>query len=39
MGKTASLEIFAAYERRIDGFPTDRFRVRFTEVGFRITSR
>lgn len=39
MGKAASLEIFAAYERRIDAFPTDRFRVRFTEVGFRITSR
>ena len=38
-GRAAALEIFAGYERRIDAFPTDRFRVRWITVGFRITTR
>jgi hypothetical protein len=38
-GRAAAIELFVAYERRIDAFPTDRFRVRFTAVGFRLLSR
>ena len=38
-GDAATLELFAGYERRIDAFPTDRFRVRWTTIGFRITTR
>ena len=38
-GHAASVEVFIAYERRIDAFPTDRFRVRFTSIGFRLSSR
>lgn len=38
-GTAASFEIFAGYERRIDAFPTDRFRVRWFTAGFRVISR
>jgi hypothetical protein len=38
-GHAAAIEVFLAYERRIDAFPTDRFRVRFTAIGFRLLSR
>jgi hypothetical protein len=37
-GHRAAVELFAAYERRIDAFPTDRFRVRFSSFGFRLRS-
>ena len=37
-GKAASVELFAGYERRIDAYPTDRYRVRWLTAGFRITS-
>jgi hypothetical protein len=37
-GRAAALELFAGYERRIDAYPTDRFRVRWFTLGFRITS-
>jgi hypothetical protein len=37
-GRAAALELFAGYERRIDAYPTDRFRVRWFTAGFRITS-
>ena len=38
-GTRAALELFAGYERRIDAFPTDRFRVRMFTAGFRLISR
>jgi hypothetical protein len=38
-GNRAALEMFVGYERRIDAYPTDRFRVRMWMVGFRIVSR
>ena len=38
-GRAAAIEVFAGYERRIDGFPTDRFRVRWFTAGFRLVSR
>lgn len=38
-GRAAALEIFGGYERRIDAFPTDRFRVRWFTGGFRIITR
>ena len=38
-GRRAALELFAGYERRVDAFPTDRFRVRMFTAGFRIVSR
>ena len=38
-GRTAAVEVFGGYERRIDAFPTDRFRVRWFTVGFRIVDR
>jgi hypothetical protein len=37
-GGAAALEVFVGYERRIDAFPTDRFRVRWITAGFRIVS-
>jgi hypothetical protein len=37
-GAAAALEIFAGYERRMDAFPTDRFRVRMWTVGFRLVN-
>jgi hypothetical protein len=37
-GRAASLEIFGGYERRIDAYPTDRFRVRWFTAGARIVT-
>ena len=37
-GGATALELFAGYERRIDGFPTERTRVRMFAFGFRFTS-
>ena len=37
-GEAATLEVFIGYERRIDAFPTDRYRVRWTTIGFRVTT-
>jgi hypothetical protein len=37
-GRAAALEAFAGYERRIDAYPTDRFRVRFFTAGIRVTT-
>jgi hypothetical protein len=33
-----ALELVGGYERRIDGFPTDRFRVRAFTLGFRLAT-
>lgn len=38
-GRTAAFDIVGGYERRIDGFPTDRFRVRAFTLGFRLVSK
>ncbi len=38
-GAAAALEVFVGYERRMDAFPTDRFRVRMWTVGFRLVDR
>jgi hypothetical protein len=38
-GGAAALELFAGYERRVDAYATDRFRVRMFVAGFRILSR
>ncbi len=38
-GARAAVEIFVGYERRLDAFPTDRFRVRMWTIGFRLASR
>jgi hypothetical protein len=38
-GARAALELFAGYERRVDAFPADRFRVRMFTAGFRLVSR
>lgn len=35
-GEAAGLDIFAGYERRMDAYPTDRFRVRMFLIGVRI---
>ena len=37
-GRTAAVEVFAGYERRVDAYPTDRYRVRMFMVGFRVKS-
>ena len=37
-GRVAALELYAGYERRIDAFPTDRYRVRAFIAGFRLTN-
>ena len=37
-GRAAILEMFGGYERRIDAYPTDRFRVRWFTVGGRIVT-
>lgn len=37
-GAAAALELVVGYERRIDAFPTDRFRVRAFTLGFRLAS-
>ena len=38
-GTRAALELFAGYERRVDAFPGDRFRVRMFTAGFRLVTR
>jgi hypothetical protein len=38
-GTRAALELFAGYERRVDAFPADRFRVRMFTAGFRLVTR
>jgi hypothetical protein len=35
-GGAAALELFVGYERRIDGFPTERTRMRMFAFGFRL---
>jgi len=35
-GSAAGLELFAGYERRIDGYPLDRTRIRAFTLGFRL---
>jgi hypothetical protein len=37
-GGAAALEAFVGYERRIDAFPTDRFRVRWFTIGARVVT-
>jgi hypothetical protein len=37
-GGAGAVELFAGYERRIDAYPTDRFRVRWFMAGFRLTN-
>jgi hypothetical protein len=39
VGTTGGLDLFAAYERRTDGFPTGLTRVRDVELGLRIATR
>lgn len=38
-GATGGLDVYIAYERRIDAYPLSYQRGRFVEVGFRIGSR
>lgn len=38
-GGATALELFAGYERRIDGFPTERVRMRMFAFGFRLLTR
>jgi len=38
-GRAAAVEVFAGYERRVDAYPTDRYRVRMFMVGFRVRGR
>jgi len=35
-GAHAALELFSAYERRIDGYPTSRQPLSWFEIGFRL---
>jgi hypothetical protein len=37
-GRAAILEVFGGYERRIDAYPTDRFRVRWFTAGARVVT-
>jgi hypothetical protein len=37
-GRAAGLELFGGYERRIDGYPTERTRLRAFTLGFRLVS-
>jgi hypothetical protein len=37
-GGAAAVEAFFGYERRIDAFPTDRFRVRWFTIGARVVT-
>jgi hypothetical protein len=39
VGERAAMDVFVGYERRVDGFPTEPFRVRMFTVGFRLMSR
>ena len=38
-GRKAAVELFAGYERRVDAYPTDRYRVRMFNAGFRVVSK
>ena len=38
-GQRAGVDLVAAYERRVDGFPTSREPSSWFEVGFRLSSR
>jgi hypothetical protein len=38
-GRRGDVELYAAYERRIDGYPLDRTRKRFVEFGFTLRGR
>jgi hypothetical protein len=38
-GRRGDVELYAAYERRIDGFPLERTRKRFFEFGFTLRGR
>jgi hypothetical protein len=38
-GLIGGLDLFGAYERRIDGYPLSRQRSRWFEVGFRLNTR
>jgi hypothetical protein len=35
-GRTGALDLYVGYERRVDAYPLDRTRVRWTTVGFRL---
>ena len=37
-GAAASLELFGRYERRLDAYPAERGRVRFSGIGFRVAT-
>jgi len=37
-GQRAGVDLFAAYERRVDGFPTSRVPASWFEAGFRLSS-
>lgn len=38
-GSHGAVELFVGYERRMDAFPTDRYRLRFWTLGFRLITR
>ena len=38
-GRRGAIEIFTAYERRIDGYPLELNRVRMWSLGFRVLNR
>jgi len=39
VGERAGVDLFAAYERRVDGFPTSRDPSSWLELGFRFVAR
>jgi hypothetical protein len=39
LGRRAAVELFAAYERRVDGYPTSREASSWLEGGFRLGTR
>ena len=38
-GQRAGVDLFAAYERRVDGYPTSRESSSWLEFGFRLVTR
>jgi hypothetical protein len=38
-GQRAGVDLFAAYERRVDGYPTSRQPASWLELGFRLSAR
>ena len=38
-GSRGAVEFFGGYERRMDAFPTDRYRLRFWTIGFRLVTK